>query len=134
MKERPYRFRESPPDRSQTPPAPGHGLPRPDVYAGGESPDRGDCPGASPAGRLEVRARFVAVASSIAAEARPLPESAWARVDWEDLPPSFSKRGAGGDRPRRRLASGRSRLRAGGPARGPGPRAGTESRRAGEEA
>lgn len=40
---------------------------------------------------LEVRARFLAVASSIAAEARPLPESAWARVDLEDLPAALSE-------------------------------------------
>ncbi|HEX5715775.1 MAG TPA: hypothetical protein VF179_06430 [Thermoanaerobaculia bacterium] len=45
---------------------------------------------ALPAG-LDVRARYLAVASSIAAEARPLPESAWSRVDLEDLPASLSE-------------------------------------------
>lgn len=45
---------------------------------------------ALPAG-IEVRARFLAVASSVAAEARPLPESAWARVDLSDLPPALSE-------------------------------------------
>ncbi len=40
---------------------------------------------------LEVRARYLAVASSIAAEAAPLPETAWARVDLEDLPASLSE-------------------------------------------
>lgn len=40
---------------------------------------------------LDVRARYLAVASSIAAEARPVPETAWARVDLEDLPPSLSE-------------------------------------------
>jgi hypothetical protein len=45
---------------------------------------------ALPAG-LDVRARYLAVASSIAAEARPLPEMAWSRVDLEDLPASLSE-------------------------------------------
>jgi hypothetical protein len=45
---------------------------------------------ALPAG-LDVRARYLAVASSIAAEARPLPETAWSRVDLEDLPASLSE-------------------------------------------
>ncbi|HWN41731.1 MAG TPA: carboxypeptidase-like regulatory domain-containing protein, partial [Thermoanaerobaculia bacterium] len=45
---------------------------------------------ALPAG-LDVRARYLAVASSIAAEARPLPEPAWSRVDLEDLPASLSE-------------------------------------------
>jgi hypothetical protein len=40
---------------------------------------------------LDVRARYLAVASSIAAEAGPLPETAWARVDLEDLPASLSE-------------------------------------------
>ncbi len=34
----------------------------------------------------ELRARYLAVASSISATARPLPEAAWARVDLDDLP------------------------------------------------
>src|SRR5262245_42249759 len=37
----------------------------------------------------EVRARYLALSSSIAAEARPLPESGWTRVDLDDLPPMF---------------------------------------------
>lgn len=45
---------------------------------------------ALPAG-IDVRARYLAVASSIAAEARPLPETAWSRVDLEDLPASLSE-------------------------------------------
>lgn len=45
---------------------------------------------ALPAG-IDVRARYLAVASSIAAEARPLPDAAWARVDLEDLPASLSE-------------------------------------------
>ncbi|MES1211421.1 MAG: hypothetical protein ABUL63_03705, partial [Acidobacteriota bacterium] len=40
---------------------------------------------------IEVRAHFLAVASSVAAEARPLPEAAWARVDLSDLPPALSE-------------------------------------------
>ncbi|MFL6290800.1 MAG: carboxypeptidase regulatory-like domain-containing protein [Thermoanaerobaculia bacterium] len=40
---------------------------------------------------IDVRARYLAVASSIAAEARPLPDAAWARVDLEDLPASLSE-------------------------------------------
>lgn len=39
----------------------------------------------------DVRSRFLAVASSVAAEARPLPEASWARVDLADLPPSLSE-------------------------------------------
>jgi hypothetical protein len=40
---------------------------------------------------IDVRSRFLAVASSVAAEARPLPEMSWARVDLADLPPSLSE-------------------------------------------
>lgn len=40
---------------------------------------------------VDVRARYFALASSVAAEARPLPEASWARVDLEDLPPSLSE-------------------------------------------
>jgi hypothetical protein len=40
---------------------------------------------------IAVRARYLAVASSVAAEARPQPEAAWSRVDLEDLPPSLSE-------------------------------------------
>jgi hypothetical protein len=40
---------------------------------------------------VEVRARYLAVASSVAAEAHPLPETAWSRVDLEDLPASLSE-------------------------------------------
>jgi hypothetical protein len=36
-----------------------------------------------------VRARFVALASSIAAEVHPAPEAAWSRVDLDDLPPAL---------------------------------------------
>ena len=45
---------------------------------------------AVPAG-VDVRSRYFALASSVAAEARPLPEASWARVDLEDLPPSLSE-------------------------------------------
>jgi hypothetical protein len=34
-----------------------------------------------------VRARYVALASSVAADVRPLPAASWARVDLDDLPP-----------------------------------------------
>ncbi|PYQ57514.1 MAG: hypothetical protein DMF53_22445, partial [Acidobacteria bacterium] len=34
-----------------------------------------------------VRARYVALASSVAADVRPLPEASWTRVDLDDLPP-----------------------------------------------
>src|SRR6185295_7341014 len=37
----------------------------------------------------EVRARYLALSSSIAADARPLPENGWTRVDLDDLPPMF---------------------------------------------
>jgi Carboxypeptidase regulatory-like domain len=37
----------------------------------------------------EVRARYLALSSSIAADARPLPENDWTRVDLDDLPPMF---------------------------------------------
>ncbi|HEY0556315.1 MAG TPA: hypothetical protein VGG20_18830 [Thermoanaerobaculia bacterium] len=36
-----------------------------------------------------VRARYVALASSVAADARPLPDTAWSRVDLDDLPPNL---------------------------------------------
>jgi hypothetical protein len=35
---------------------------------------------------VEVRARYLAVASSVAADIRPLPDAGWARVDLDDLP------------------------------------------------
>jgi hypothetical protein len=38
---------------------------------------------------VEVRARYLTVASTVAAEAKPLPEADWSRVDLEDLPPDF---------------------------------------------
>ncbi|HSU83738.1 MAG TPA: hypothetical protein VLR69_15040, partial [Thermoanaerobaculia bacterium] len=34
-----------------------------------------------------VRARYVALASSVAADVKPLPEASWARIDLDDLPP-----------------------------------------------
>jgi hypothetical protein len=36
-----------------------------------------------------LRARYVALASSVAADAHPLPEASWARVDLDDLPPTL---------------------------------------------
>jgi hypothetical protein len=36
-----------------------------------------------------VRARYVALASSIAADAHPLPTAAWSRIDLDDLPPTL---------------------------------------------
>lgn len=36
-----------------------------------------------------VRARYLAFSTSVAAEARPLPENGWRRVDLDDLPPMF---------------------------------------------
>ncbi|HEY0512247.1 MAG TPA: carboxypeptidase-like regulatory domain-containing protein [Thermoanaerobaculia bacterium] len=35
------------------------------------------------------QARYVALASSISADARPLPEKAWTRIDLDDLPPTL---------------------------------------------
>jgi hypothetical protein len=40
---------------------------------------------------FDVRARYLAISSAIAADARPLPEKAWSRVDLTDLPPSLSE-------------------------------------------
>jgi len=36
-----------------------------------------------------VQARYVALASSVAADARPLPQGAWSRIDLDDLPPTL---------------------------------------------
>jgi hypothetical protein len=44
-----------------------------------------------------VRARYVALSSSIAAEARPVPEASWSRVDLDDLPPALRDALAGID-------------------------------------
>jgi len=44
-----------------------------------------------------VRARYVALSSSIAAEARPVPEASWSRVDLDDLPPALREALAGID-------------------------------------
>jgi hypothetical protein len=41
---------------------------------------------AAPRPEVEVRARYLAVASSVAGEARPLPAASWSQVDVEDLP------------------------------------------------
>lgn len=38
---------------------------------------------------LSVRSRYLALSSSVAAEAHPLPENGWQRVDLDDLPPMF---------------------------------------------
>jgi hypothetical protein len=38
---------------------------------------------------VPVRARYLAVASTVAAEAKPVPAANWTRVDLEDLPASF---------------------------------------------
>jgi hypothetical protein len=40
---------------------------------------------------FEVRARYLAISSAVAADARPLPEKAWSRVDLTDLPQSLSE-------------------------------------------
>jgi hypothetical protein len=37
----------------------------------------------------EVRARYLALASAVAADARPLPQASWSRVDLDDLPPAL---------------------------------------------
>ncbi|HBL28008.1 MAG TPA: hypothetical protein DD490_14320, partial [Acidobacteria bacterium] len=39
----------------------------------------------------EVRARYLALASAVAADVRPLPEGSWVRVDVSDLPPTLSE-------------------------------------------
>ncbi|HEY4587666.1 MAG TPA: carboxypeptidase-like regulatory domain-containing protein, partial [Thermoanaerobaculia bacterium] len=44
-----------------------------------------------------VRARYVALSSSIAADAHPAPEAAWSRVDLDDLPPALREALAGID-------------------------------------
>jgi hypothetical protein len=36
-----------------------------------------------------VRARYVALSSSIAADAHPVPEASWSRIDLDDLPPAL---------------------------------------------
>ncbi|MEO8502601.1 MAG: hypothetical protein ABI609_01780 [Acidobacteriota bacterium] len=38
---------------------------------------------------IDVRARYLVLSSTVAAEASPLPEAAWSRVDLEDLPPTL---------------------------------------------
>jgi len=40
-------------------------------------------------GEAGVRARYVALSSSIAADVHPLPQASWSRVDLDDLPPSL---------------------------------------------
>ncbi|MFY9825765.1 MAG: hypothetical protein WAM82_30605 [Thermoanaerobaculia bacterium] len=37
----------------------------------------------------EVRARYLALASAVAADVRPLPQASWSRVDVDDLPPAL---------------------------------------------
>jgi hypothetical protein len=44
-----------------------------------------------------VRARYAALSSSIAAEAHPVPEASWSRVDLDDLPPALRDALAGID-------------------------------------
>ncbi len=40
---------------------------------------------------IEVRARYLAVASSVAAEVQPTPTASWSRVDLSDLPPALGE-------------------------------------------
>jgi hypothetical protein len=40
---------------------------------------------------VDVRLRYLALASSVAADARPLPEASWSRVDLTDLPAALSE-------------------------------------------
>lgn len=40
---------------------------------------------------LEVRARYLAISSAVAADVRPLPETSWTRVDTSDLPALLSE-------------------------------------------
>jgi hypothetical protein len=40
---------------------------------------------------FDVRARYLALSSAVAADARPLPEKAWSRVDLTDLPAALSE-------------------------------------------
>jgi hypothetical protein len=40
---------------------------------------------------IEVRARYLAVASSVAADVQPAPASSWSRVDLSDLPPALGE-------------------------------------------
>jgi len=44
-----------------------------------------------PAGGIEVRARYLAVASSVAAEVAPQPAVSWSRVDLSDLPKALGE-------------------------------------------
>ncbi len=60
------------------------------------TPDAGDAgPGALPANAVmpatEVRARYLAVASSVAADVQPTPATSWSRVDLSDLPPALGE-------------------------------------------
>jgi hypothetical protein len=50
-------------------------------------PSAASQPLAPPRPAVEVRARYLAVAASVAAEARPLPAASWSQVDLDDLPP-----------------------------------------------
>ena len=38
---------------------------------------------------IEVRTRYLALASAVAADAHPLPQASWTRVDLDDLPPAL---------------------------------------------
>jgi hypothetical protein len=40
---------------------------------------------------IEARARYLAVASSVAADLRPMPATSWSRVDLSDLPPALGE-------------------------------------------
>ena len=41
------------------------------------------------AAETDVRARYLALASAVAADAHPLPQDSWSRVDLDDLPPAL---------------------------------------------
>lgn len=55
--------------------------------ASGPGPGPAESPLQAARPETPVRARYLAVSSSIAAEAKPLPEASWSRVDLDDLPP-----------------------------------------------
>ncbi|HBL28259.1 MAG TPA: hypothetical protein DD490_15600, partial [Acidobacteria bacterium] len=39
----------------------------------------------------EVRSRYLAISSAVAADVRPIPEASWSRVDLSDLPAALSE-------------------------------------------
>jgi hypothetical protein len=63
--------------------------------SGGTIPAGAVVPATFPAGAvvpaIEVRARYLTVASSVAADVQPTPAASWSRVDLSDLPPALGQ-------------------------------------------